>query len=70
MDSPSSNIEEYQRRLAARKALANLFDQRSTQISNLRLVAFALILLILWLAIRGTLSPWWIVAPLAFLRDW
>jgi hypothetical protein len=65
MDSISSNLAEYQGRLAARKRLANLFDRRSAQISNLRVVAFAVILIILWLAIRGTLNPWWIVAPLA-----
>src|SRR5512140_3366202 len=65
MDSISSNLSEYQGRIAARKAKAKLLDRRSGQISNFRLLAFAMFLLVLWLAIRGALNPWWIVAPLA-----
>ena len=65
MDSPRPISRSTSAGSQLERALANLLDQRSTQISNLRLVAFALILLILWLAIRGTLNPWWIVAPLA-----
>ena len=58
MDSISSHLAEYQGRLAARKRLANLFDRRSAQISNLRVVAFAVILIILWLL-------GWFVVPAA-----
>jgi len=65
MESNSSHLAEYEARLAARKSKAKLLDQRSGQISNLRLLAFAAILLTLWLAIRGTVHAWWIIAPMA-----
>ena len=65
MDPHSSHVAEYQNRLAARKAKANLLDQRSSWISNLRLVAFLFFVVMVWLAVRGNLAAWWIVVPMA-----
>ena len=65
MDPHSSHLAEYQNRLAARKAKANLLDQRSSWISNLRLVAFLFFVVMVWLAVRGNLAAWWIVVPMA-----
>jgi len=62
---PTSSLAEYQRRLADRKAKAALLDGRSAQISNLRLLAFAGIAIVLWLALKGRVSPWWLIAPIA-----
>lgn len=64
MDSTSS-LAEYQRRLADRKAEAARLDARSAQISNLRLLAFAVIAIVLWLAVKGRVNPWWLLAPAA-----
>lgn len=58
-------ISEYQRRLSARRARASELDQRSTTISNLRLIVFALFALVLWLAIRGTINAWFVLVPVA-----
>ena len=63
---PTSSLAEYQRRLALRKAQAKLLDVRSEQISNLRLLAFGIFAVVLWLALKGRVPSWWFIAPLAF----
>lgn len=59
----SSSLAEYQRRLAERKTQAGLLDARALRISNLRLLAFVIFLIVLWLAVKGRLTPWWVIAP-------
>ena len=59
----SNPISEYQNRLAARKAHATALEQRATTISNLRLIVFVIFALMLWLAIRGTVNAWLVLAP-------
>ena len=62
---PASSLAEYQHRLAGRKQQADLLDARSAQISNLRLLAFAIIAAFLWLVMKGRLGAWWLLAPVA-----
>ncbi len=62
MDS-SSILAVYQRRLADRNTRAEFLDTRSSQISNLRLLAFAAIAIVLWLVLKEMVSPWWLLAP-------
>jgi hypothetical protein len=64
MDAASS-LAEYQRRLADRKARAARLDSRSAQISNLRLITFAAIVVVIWLAVKNRVDPWWLVCPIA-----
>ncbi len=61
----SAPISEYQNRLGARRAHATVLEQRTTTISNLRLIVFALFALVLWLAIRGTVNAWLVLVPVA-----
>lgn len=64
MDS-SSSLAEYQRRLADRRQRASQLDARSARISNLRLLAFAIIVIVGWLALKRHVNPWWVPGPAA-----
>lgn len=63
MQLASSQHMEYERRLAVRKLLAEQLEQRSTRISNFRLLTGVIGLVILWFILRGALNVWWIAAP-------
>src|SRR4051794_37331505 len=62
---PTSSLAEYQRRFSSRQAQAKLLDARSAQISNLRLLAFGVCAVVLWLALKGRVQSWWLIAPIA-----
>lgn len=65
MNPMASPVSEYQGRLAARRSNVVVLDRRATTISNLRLLAFLFFGILLWLAIRGTLSAWLVLIPVA-----
>ena len=65
-DTPTSTpSDEYRARLADRRARVVALEQRSARIANLRLVGFAAIVIVAWLAFgERVMRPLWIAAPL------
>ena len=62
---PSPSVAEYQQRLANRTQRAKQLDALSEKISNLRLLAFAAIATLVWLALKHGVNAWWILCPVA-----
>ncbi len=63
---PGPPRDEFIRRLHMRREASALQERLHRQISLLRLLVFALGLVIAWLAFRrGVVSPWWLAAPVA-----
>ena len=54
---------DYEDRLAQRRQALRAVDTQLHRIHLLRLVVFAIAALLIWQAIRGALSIWWIVIP-------
>ena len=53
-------VQEYERRLADRRARSAALDRVNLIISNVRLAMAAIGVVLLWLAfVRGSISPWW-----------
>src|SRR5262245_2096830 len=56
---------EYQDRLCARQATYTTLDRQDARVSHARVGVFALGVALAILAAKGTLTGWWVAAPLA-----
>ncbi len=66
-DEPSSPRAEYARRLSDRRSALARRDRSDRRIADARLVAFALALVLLWIALQfGAFSWLWALVPIGF----
>ncbi|GGA65191.1 DNA mismatch repair protein MutS [Edaphobacter acidisoli] len=63
--NPQPPAEEYSQRERRREATAAHFEQIHIRIGYLRLLLVATILVMAWWSIYRTLSPWWLLIPIA-----